>query len=420
MNVFRGYHFNPMTGRTGPCRAEFRCAFAKDGVIPPHFETAEDAHLAYQTSMRDLELMNHWGAKGKALDLRSCDLAEEIKLLTDELRKTRSKEVADRLEAVRDEYHAAIAELRKYGYYFQIYKKRAIESGVFEDNGVNFITHLATKSNKSYFKTLRRKLTFDKATSSSSMYRVLINEFVAWAGVDREEGKALLRGGKDSHLTKDEYIVSLFQKYAATSKKPMVFVDLETTGFHPSVAEIIEIGMVHVDHEGNVIDRYEERFDLEDPRVRDELGVGPTEVHKIEPADLVGKRVFTDPEVQKEIAARLNDPGVIFSAHNANFEKAFLNHFLKGFREVRDQENTGDLLTGTVKSTIIDTRNVAMFLDHSSKNTSLSSFSENNGVPYVDAHSALPDAEMSMKAFFNFRRRLLSSPEGKRPEATPS
>jgi DNA polymerase III epsilon subunit-like protein len=37
-----------------------------------------------------------------------------------------------------------------------------------------------------------------------------------------------------------------------------------------------------------------------------------------------------------------------------------------------------------------------------SPNNKLASFSEHHGIPYVDAHSALPDAQMTVDALFNF------------------
>ena len=49
----RRYHINPKTGRPNICHAKTpeRCIYAKDGQIPEHYDTKEDAREAYAKSM---------------------------------------------------------------------------------------------------------------------------------------------------------------------------------------------------------------------------------------------------------------------------------------------------------------------------------------------------------------------------------
>lgn len=49
------YHINPKTGRPNICRAQTpeRCEYAKDGQIPEHYDTKNDALKAYVDSMND-------------------------------------------------------------------------------------------------------------------------------------------------------------------------------------------------------------------------------------------------------------------------------------------------------------------------------------------------------------------------------
>ena len=213
-------------------------------------------------------------------------------------------------------------------------------------------------------------------------------------------------------LDRDSYIVYLFQEGARNQTRDRLFVDIETTGFDPRLSEIIEVGIVRISPDGEIKARYDERFDLESSEFRDTYGVGPTEIHKISPQDIVGKPKFSDPEVQRTIGELLNDPEVIVGAHNDSFEKKFFNLHLNGFWESHAH---GTEAQRESNRSMQDTMLISSFLEHSTDNNRLQSFAEGNGVPYENAHSALADAEMTALAYVNFRKKLLSLPFGQRP-----
>lgn len=91
-------------------------------------------------------------------------------------------------------------------------------------------------------------------------------------------------------------------------------VDLETTGFHPPAAEILEVAVVHVDAAGQVTGSW-------DTLVRPVVGgVGATHVHGITSA-MVGRAPrFGDiaPQLHRLLAGR------VVVAHNLVFDGKFL------------------------------------------------------------------------------------------------
>jgi DNA polymerase III subunit epsilon len=90
-------------------------------------------------------------------------------------------------------------------------------------------------------------------------------------------------------------------------------VDLETSGFHPPAAEIIEVAVVHVDSAGLVTGSW-------DTLVRPEGAVGATHVHGVTPLMVHGAPRFGD------IAAVLHRllEGRVVVAHNLSFDAKFL------------------------------------------------------------------------------------------------
>ena len=83
-------------------------------------------------------------------------------------------------------------------------------------------------------------------------------------------------------------------------------------------------------------------------------------------------------------------------AHNAGFEKQWLDAYLEGFLEAR--------MAGEIR--VLDTRMLAeKFILQADDNT-LSSFAEYNGVKYVNAHRAAQDTEMMMKALWQFMNSM--------------
>jgi DNA polymerase-3 subunit epsilon len=93
-------------------------------------------------------------------------------------------------------------------------------------------------------------------------------------------------------------------------------IDLETTGLFPTAHDrVIEVGIVRVDASGAVVGEY---ATLINP-ARD---LGPTAIHGIRAHELRDAPRFG--EVAGDIASRLD--GAVVVAHNARFERSFLDH----------------------------------------------------------------------------------------------
>lgn len=79
-------------------------------------------------------------------------------------------------------------------------------------------------------------------------------------------------------------------------------------------------------------------------------------------------------------------------AHNAPFEKKWLNQFLDGFHES--------------KIPVVDTMRLSRYFAHDTENNKLETFAPRYGVPYNNAHRALADAEMTADALHNFTEEI--------------
>lgn len=93
-------------------------------------------------------------------------------------------------------------------------------------------------------------------------------------------------------------------------------VDLETSGFSVRRHRILEVGVVVVEADGSVLDEWSTLVKLRWPLQR----VGPTAVHGITRTMLAGAPRLDDVLVQ--LGRRLD--GALFTAHNAQFDAAFL------------------------------------------------------------------------------------------------
>ena len=193
----------------------------------------------------------------------------------------------------------------------------------------------------------------------------------------------LVASGVDHH----DAMMSMYNTVEpADWKKDIVSIDLETSSSTERTGSIIEIGITRRNGKNEVLAEYNHRFGLRDDRILDINGTGFQEVHKIAPEDIRGKRPFSDPEVQKEVMELLK--GGVMLAHNKSYETKWLNQHLEGFHEA--------------KLPAIDTMHISRYQVPDSPNNKLESFSAHHGIPYVDAHSALPDAQMAVDALFNF------------------
>ncbi|MGH7785221.1 MAG: exonuclease domain-containing protein, partial [Candidatus Binatia bacterium] len=163
-----------------------------------------------------------------------------------------------------------------------------------------------------------------------------------------------------------------------------VVVDLETTGGAPAVAGIIEIGAVRV-HGGKVVDRFEQ---LVDPGCR--LPRFITGLTGISDAMLAG---------QPDIAAVLPRfvafaADSVLVAHNASFDMGFLNAArLAASGRVFDQPH-------------VCTLRLAKRLLPNLRRRSLDALAGHFGIPVIDRHRALGDAQMTAEVLFHLLELL--------------
>lgn len=101
------------------------------------------------------------------------------------------------------------------------------------------------------------------------------------------------------------------------SAQRFAVVDVETSGLSMRRHHVLQIGVVVVDGDGAVQDRWSS---LVAPRSRWFYRVGPTSLHGIHRAEL--RHAPPAPQVLGELAARLS--GARFVAHNAPFDIGFL------------------------------------------------------------------------------------------------
>lgn len=102
------------------------------------------------------------------------------------------------------------------------------------------------------------------------------------------------------------------------SSQRFAVVDVETSGLSLRRDHVLQVGVVTVDGDGVVLDRWSS---LVRPRHRWFFRVGPTRLHGIHRAQV--RRAPRGAEVMAELARRLE--GARFVAHNAPFDLAFLH-----------------------------------------------------------------------------------------------
>lgn len=176
-------------------------------------------------------------------------------------------------------------------------------------------------------------------------------------------------------------------------QKDTVSIDLETTGAGVNTGEILEIGIIRSDANGNVVDEYQGLYSV-DKRGLEARGTGAEDVHNISVKDLEKRKRFSHPDVQKRVAdimgLKTND--TVMLAHNAAFENKWLRQELDDFHDA-------DL-------PVVDTMHLSRYHDHDAIDNTLSSFAERHGIQYVDAHRALNDARMTTEAYENFIKEI--------------
>ena len=413
------FHYSPKTGAVGPCKADKRaCPFGDTR----HFANEDEAYRGYETEVSETQQeYTKRLATFKSFDTKLLNIAEShleaVAKLKEHGNKRGRAALVQEVQELRGVFDRTMSRLHVHAQHVAIAQLQLEKMGlpVKEEAKSRFMKDEQRK----YWSTLRKKVFFDdKSFESKSMRRAIITEFTAWSGLEREEAEELLNSYDENNpqgWSRDEYTVSLFQQHFDNTRD-RVFVDIETTGFHPANgSEIIEIGIVRTKADGTEIERINRRFDLADPYVKSQLGTGPEEIHRISPKDLKGLPTFGDPEVQKEMAKHLTDPNVILVAHNAGFEETFFNHHLDEYYDRKNDNSVDRIIGKRPHARIQDTRAIAMFLAHSLPNTKLESFSKGNGVSYENAHRAIVDADIMKDSLHNFVESLKSAPLGQRP-----
>ena len=100
-------------------------------------------------------------------------------------------------------------------------------------------------------------------------------------------------------------------------------VDVETSGLSTKRNRVLQVAVVTVDSDGTVIDRWSS---LIRPRNRWLFRLGPRHIHGIGRAEL--RAAPSAAAVLAELARRLD--GSTFTAHNADFDAAFLRRMAAG------------------------------------------------------------------------------------------
>jgi DNA polymerase-3 subunit epsilon len=153
---------------------------------------------------------------------------------------------------------------------------------------------------------------------------------------------------------------------------PLAVVDVETTGFTPGPDRVIEVGVVRVDPDGTITDRW---VTLVHPG-RD---VGPTAIHGVTDAMVANAPTFAD--VAEDLLALL--AGSVVVAHNAPFDGGFLAH------EFAAADVAAPLLPAA------DTIALARWSRLDVPNFKLATCCAALGLDNQRAHSALGDAEVT-------------------------
>ncbi|WP_433247010.1 exonuclease domain-containing protein [Streptosporangium sp. CA-135522] len=166
-----------------------------------------------------------------------------------------------------------------------------------------------------------------------------------------------------------------------SARQGYVVVDVETTGFSPAKGDrICEIALVSLDADGTTVDEW---HSLIDPR----RGTGAVHVHGITEAMVDGAPVIE--EVLDEVWQRI--AGRVLVAHNISFDLRFLK-VLPG----------SHWLTET-----LCTQRLAPDFVPDGKWT-LGACCERVGIPFANAHAALPDAHATAELLRFYLRQGLS------------
>ncbi len=91
-------------------------------------------------------------------------------------------------------------------------------------------------------------------------------------------------------------------------------VDLETAGLYPRSDRVVEVAVIHLSTEGQITAEFS-------TLINPGRGVGPTRIHGIKAADVVGAPAFAD--ATATVWQLLS--GRVLAAHNVPFDARFLD-----------------------------------------------------------------------------------------------
>lgn len=192
-------------------------------------------------------------------------------------------------------------------------------------------------------------------------------------------------------------LVSLYASHNPADRRvPFIGIDLETNSAAVKNGRIIETGIIKLDVDGSLETLFSSVHGLPEIALSG-LSVGETSIHRITEEKIAGVKTFDDPDTQREILAHLKSG--ILVAHNADFEDRFLTVNLAGYAEARD--------AGEIR--ILDTKDLVTYIMVDSKDNSLQSFAEDNGIPYIGAHAATTDTMMMLEALKNFQQTMFQN-----------
>lgn len=227
----------------------------------------------------------------------------------------------------------------------------------------------------------------------------LAKGYAPFAGMTKKEALKIIKGAfkniesKSDSAKIQEIMTDLYKNVPAKFNKPFVGIDIETSSDNAKRGHIIELAIVNLETDGKIHTVHSELYGV--PEKALVAGTGRVDVHHITPEMIADKPVFLE---SKDDQAKILDmlKNGVMVAHNANYEIGFLSAHLDGFAAAYRK--------GEIQ--VLDTRMLITNLMLESKDNSLNSFAEDNGVEYVDAHRAEKDTVMMMEALKNFRESI--------------
>jgi len=345
------------------------------------------------------------------LDTRSVDLFNSMIDVSRQYEKAPSNKLLEKWREEDYEYWSIQNDLRKALQDRELAWAELVDLALgIPDKKLPNETLIADRSNKDSFRTLHKNVDMRDDRHLKAYITSIIDEVRGWTGwpLDDvldfiEELKSVPSENRENNLNR------IFWNTFNDGLKRS-YVDIETTGGHPSYAEIIEVGIVQTDENGVVTKEFNERFDFENLNVREEFGVPFEQLHGISSSDLEGKRKISDPDVQKELYELLVENPDVLVSHNKKFENSFFNAQIKGYYEAYNIPMDPNAKMQT------DTRALFGLLVRS-KNNTLKECSRISGITDYDegAHSALPDADYSRRVLLNLKEVINKTNEGSYP-----